>query len=245
MENNHKNKDWQRYVGAFFITVFLFLTAFYLSNFFNNKKIEQIRSIENSIAIDILSSETQFNLLEEFSCGNIDDSILSEELNNLASKIEYSEENSIGSKEELLGLRKYYSLLQIKDYLLMRKAEEKCNLKITSILYFYSNNKCADCRKQGFILTDIRQDYPNVRVYSFDYNLDLSAIKALKRVYKIPDTGAELPALVIDGKTYEGIQTIETIKSIAPDAFILPEDENSSTTSSTMPEVTPSKKKAK
>ena len=233
MENKN-NKDWKRYLAAFLITGLLFLTAFYLSNFFNNKKIEQIRSIENSIAIDILSSETQFNLLEEFSCGNIDDSILSEELSDLASKIEYSEENNIGSKGELIGLRKYYSLLQIKDYLLMRKAETKCNLKITSILYFYSNEKCADCRKQGFTLTDIRQNYPNVRVYSFDYNLDLSAIKALKRVYKIADEGAQLPALVINGKTYEGFQSIEAIREIAPGVFILPDaDENSSTSSST------------
>ncbi len=226
-----ENKDWKRYIYAFLITAFIFLTAFYLSNFFNNKKIDKIRSIEDSISVDILSSETQFNLLEEFSCGNIDDSILSEELNDLASKIEYGEQNNIGSKEELLGLRKYYSLLQIKDYLLMKKAEAKCNLKITSIIYFYSNNKCSDCEKQGYILTDIRQKYPNVRVYSFDYNLDLSAVNTLKRIYKVEDE-ADLPALIIDGKTYKGLQTIDAIREIVPGVFILPDDENASSTAS-------------
>jgi hypothetical protein len=226
-----ENKDWKRYVIAFLITAFLFLTAFYLSNYFNNKKIDQIRSIENSISIDILSSETQFNLLQEFSCGNVDDSILSEELNDLASKIEYGEENSIASKEELLSLRKYYSLLQIKDYLLMKEAEDKCHLKITSIIYFYSNNECVDCEKQGYILTDIRQKYPNVRVYSFDYNLDLSAIDALKRIYKLPDENG-LPALVINGKTYKGLHTIDDIRDIVPGVFVL-SDEDASTTSST------------
>lgn len=224
-----KNTEWKRYLIAFFITAFLFLTAFYLSNYFNNKKIDQIRSIENSISVDILSSETQYNLLSELSCNNVDDSILSKELNDLAGKIEYGEEQSIGSKEELLSLKKYYSLLQIKDFLLMQKAEEKCNLKVTSIIYFYSNkDNCSDCEKQGFILTDIRQNYPNVRVYSFDYNLDLSAISALKSIYKI-NSEAELPALVVNGKAYYGLQTIEAIRTIAPGVFTLPE-ENATTT---------------
>jgi hypothetical protein len=224
-----KNTEWKRYLIAFFITAFLFLTAFYLSNYFNNKKIDQIRSIENSISVDILSSETQYNLLSELSCNNVDDSILSKELNDLAGKIEYGEEQSIGSKEELLSLKKYYSLLQIKDFLLMQKAEEKCNLKVTSIIYFYSNkDDCADCEKQGFILTDIRQNYPNVRVYSFDYNLDLSAINALKSIYKI-NNETELPALVVNGKAYYGLQTIDAIRTIVPGVFTLP-DENATTT---------------
>lgn len=200
--------------------------AFYLSNFFNKKKIEEIRSIQNSIAVDILSSETQYNLLSELSCSNVDDSILSQELNELAAKIEYGEQNNIGSKEELLSLRKYYSLLQIKDYLLMKKTQEKCNLKVTSIIYFYSNaNDCSDCEKQGYILTDIRQNYPNVRVYAFDYNLELSALKALIATYKVREP-ERLPALVVNGKVYYGLQTFEDIQAIAPTVFVVPEEKS-------------------
>lgn len=215
--------DWKRYVIAFFITAFLFLTAFYLSNFFSNKKIEEIRNIENSISVDILSSETQYDLLSELSCNNVDDSILSQELNDLAAKIEFSEEQGIGSDSEIQGLKKYYSLLQIKDYLLMKKAEEKCNIKITSIIYFYSNKGCDDCQKQGYILTDVRQNYPNVRVYAFDYDLDLSALKALIAIYKVKEP-EKLPALIINNKVYYGLQQFEDIQKIVPDVFVV-EDE--------------------
>jgi hypothetical protein len=52
-----------------------------------------------------------------------------------------------------------------------------------------------------------------VRVYSFDYNLDLSTIKALRSIYKISDT---LPAVVIQGKTYQGFQTLEQVRAILP-----------------------------
>jgi hypothetical protein len=220
-----RKTEWKRYVTAFLITAFLFATAFFLSNFFNNKKIEEIRSIENSISIDILSSETQYNLLSELSCNTVDDSILSQELSELAAKIEYGEEQSIGSDEELKSLRKYYSLLQIKDYLLMKKAEEKCNLKVTSIIYFYSNkDACEECEKQGFILTDLRQTYPSARVYAFDYNLDLSAIKALISIYKVNQSD-KLPALIIGRKVYYGLKTIEDIKAIAPNSFAEPKEE--------------------
>ncbi len=217
------NTDWKRYFVAFLITAFLFGMAFVLSNFFNNKKIEAIRSIQDSISLDILSSETQYNLLSELSCSNIDDSLLSKELNELASKIEYGEQNNIGSKEELLSLRKYYSILQIKDYLLMKKTEEKCGLRITNIIYFYSNKvDCSDCEKQGYILTDIRQNYPNVRVYAFDYNLDLSALSALKTIYRVKEP-ERLPALIVNGKVYYGLQEFEDIQNIAPKVFVVSE----------------------
>lgn len=216
--------EWKKYVIAFIITAFLFLTAFYLSNFFSNKKIEEIRNIENSISIDILSSETQYDLLAELSCNNVDDSILSQELNDLAAKIEFSENQELGSDAERASLRKYYSLLQIKDFLLMKKAEDKCGFKTTSIVYFYSNKvDCKDCEKQGYILTDIRQDYPNVRVYAFDYNLDLSALKALIAIYKV-NQPERLPALIVNGKVYYGLQQFEDIQAIAPEVFVVEEE---------------------
>ncbi len=221
---NNNRSEGVKYIIAFVITAFLFLTAFYLSNFFSNKKIKEIRNIENTIAIDILSSETQFDLLEELSCGNVNDSILSQELNDLAAKIEFSENQELGSDEERASLRKYYSLLQIKDYLLMKKAEDKCGLKTTNIIYFYSNKiDCEDCEKQGYILTDIRQDYPDVRVYAFDYNLDLSALKALITIYKVKEP-ERLPALVINGEVYYGLQQFEDIQAIVPDVFIVAEE---------------------
>lgn len=226
------NNDWKRYLVAFLITAFLFAMAFFLSNFFNNRKIQEIRSIQDSISVDILSSETQYDLLSELSCSNIDDSLLSQELNELAYKIEYGEENNIGSKEELTSLRKYYSLLQIKDYLLMKKTQEKCDLKVTSIIYFYSNKDvCSDCEKQGYILTDIRQNYPNVRVYAFDYNLDLSALSALKSIYKIREP-ERLPALIVNGKVYYGLQEFEDIQSIAPTVFVVEDEVKAATSTS-------------
>jgi len=85
--------DWKKYVIVFFITLTLFATASALSNYFGNKKIDQLKLIQDKIAIDILSSETQFSLLSELSCKNISDSVLSDELGELGQKLEWGQEN--------------------------------------------------------------------------------------------------------------------------------------------------------
>src|SRR3990167_3995960 len=145
--------DWKKYVIVFFITALLFLTASYVSNYFGNKRIDQIKSIQDKIAIDILSSETQYSLLSELSCKNISDSGFSRELGELGSKIEWGE-NNLGATEEVEYLKKYYALLQIKDYLLSKRIAERCKTKSAFILYFYTTAaNCSDCQREGFVLS--------------------------------------------------------------------------------------------
>ena len=178
------------------ITVGLFLTAGYLSNYFGNKKIDQLKSIQEKIAIDILSSETQFSLLSELSCKNVSGSMLSGELDELGRKLDWGQ-NNLGATDEVSYLKKYYSLLQIKDYLLMKKISASCGVKSAFILYFYTTaENCSFCEKESLVLTSLRNKYEELRVYSFDYSINLSAVKALLQIYKIKDT--ELPALIIE-----------------------------------------------
>jgi uncharacterized protein YdcH (DUF465 family) len=116
-----KKQDILRYVIVFFITLTIFVIAGSFSSFLNNRKLSEIKRIQDKISIDILSSETQFQLLQEVSCKDFTPS-LSDELNELSEKITYSE-NNIKSKSEVTELKRYYGLLQIKDYLLMKKFE--------------------------------------------------------------------------------------------------------------------------
>jgi len=210
----NKKNDWKKYIIVFFITIALFAVAAGLSNFFTNKKLNDIRSIQNKLSTDILSSETQFLLLSDLSCKQDSGEVnLSGELNDLAQKINYAEQN-LEDNSQVIELKKEYSLLEIRDYLLIKKINEKCGEKFTPILYFYTTaNNCTECVKQGYVLTNLREKYPVLRVYSFDYSLNLSALKALLTIYKIKDT--ELPAVVINDKTYTGFQSLEKIEEKA------------------------------
>lgn len=206
-----------KYILAFVITALIFATAIIANNFFNTKRIEQIRSLEEGISIDILSLETQFELLQEQSCKNIsEDSVLSRELDTLANKLSFAEAQLGADNEEVLRLKRHYSLLEIKDLLLMQKVSEKCNLEPIFLLYFYSNEKgeCEDCERQGYVLTELANQYPQLRIYSFDYNLDLSAVETLISVREIP---SELPALVINDTPYTGFKSMEEIEEILPE----------------------------
>jgi len=209
--------NWTKYILAFVITALVFSTAVVANNFFNAKRIEQIRSLEEGISIDILSLETQFELLQEQSCKNIsEDSVLSRELDTLANKLSFAEAQLGADNAEVLRLKSHYSLLEIKDLLLMQKVSEKCNLEPIFLLYFYSNKKgeCADCKRQGYVLTELSKQYPQLRVYSFDYNLDLSAVETL---ISLKNISGDLPAMVINDELYSGFQTLEDIKEILPE----------------------------
>jgi hypothetical protein len=206
--------DWKKYIIVFFITATLFLSAFYVTNYFYNNKISQLKSIQDNISIDILSSETQFSLLQELSCKDVNNSVLSQEINSIADKINYSEKNFSTDNTDIGYLKRYYSLLEIKDYLLMKKISERCGTKNSFILYMYSPDPtCTDCVKQEYVLSALREKYPQLRIYSFDYDLNLSAIKALISIYKIP---SKVPVMVIDGKNYQGFKTIEEVEKIIP-----------------------------
>lgn len=215
--------SYKKYIIVFIITGAIFGTAFYVSNSLNQKRLDQVRDIEDKVSVDILSSETQFNLLAESSCENISEgNTLSSEMNDLGAKLDYTEKQ-LGSKNEaVINLKRYYSLLEIKDYLLSKKIGEKCNVKPLTILYFYpSGQECKNCEKASITLTYFRENYPTLRVYSFDYGLPLTAVKTLISIHKVENN---FPAIVFGNKTFYGLTDIESFEKVIPELKKLRED---------------------
>lgn len=204
----------KKYVIAFAITAVIFGTAIFVSNILSQKKLEDVRAIENRVALDILSSETQFALLEETSCRDIAPGFLSKELGSIGERLTYAENQTEFNNEDLEYLKRSYFLLEIKDYLLMKRLTEKCGEKPSFILYFYSTkDACEECQKTGYVLTALRDKYPDLRVYSFDYHFDLGAIGTLVSIYKVK---SDLPALIINGISYYGFHSMEELEETVP-----------------------------
>jgi len=102
-------------------------------------------------------------------------------------------------------------LLEIRDYLATKQIASACGLKPITVLYFYSNaGDCSTCDKAGYALSYLHNTYPNVRVYSFDYNLDLGALKTLISLNKIEK---KFPAFVIQGKDFYGFTTLTDLEA--------------------------------
>ena len=206
--------DSRKYIIAFAITAIIFGTAIFVSNILSQKKLEDVRTIENRVALDILSSETQFALLQETSCKDIGPSFLSKELGSIGEKLAYAENQTGFDLGDVDYLKHSYFLLEIKDYLLMKRLTEKCGIKPTFILYFYSTeDTCEECERMGYVLTALRDKYPDLRVYSFDYHFDIRAISTLISIYKVK---SDLPALIINGETYYGFYSVEELEKTVP-----------------------------
>lgn len=207
---------WKKYIFVLVLTCGVFAVSWYVSSTFNQRRIVEMRDIQQKIATDILSSETDFSLLQEMSCDAINQTITSEELSSLASRISFTEDSLATDQVELL--KKQYTLLQVKDFLLHKRISERCKTTLTTVLYFYGTGEsCKECTKQGYVLDAAREKYSELRIYSFDYNLDISTIRALKSIYKV---GENLPALVVNGKTYTGFKTLEELEGLLPKEFI-------------------------
>jgi hypothetical protein len=205
-----KKIDWFKYIATFLITSGLFFTIIYVTKVINEKRFSEIRSIQDKISVDLLSSETQFALLKSAGCTDDGNSILAPEIGKLGDRLSIMESSLGPDNSDVINLKRYYSLLQMKDYMLTKELASRCKVKPVTILYFYSN-ECSECTKQGYVLTELRAKYPRLRIYAFDSGLDLSAIKTLEALNNISDTR---PSLVIDQQAYAGFKSQDDIETI-------------------------------
>ena len=217
MDNPKKKIHLQHYLLTFLIAGLIFAAGFWVSAELDRLRLSQVNNLRQDLQLDVLSAETQFSLLSTNVCQHIDSSALTSELYSMGQRLDYMESALGNDNQTVIRLKKQYSLLEIKQWQLTKKAQEQCGTEVIPILYFYSNRKdCPTCSQQGYVLTYLRSKYPFLRVYSFDANLDLSAIKTLKSLYSLKN---ELPAIVIDDKPYYGFRDRAAIEKILPKAF--------------------------
>lgn len=197
------------------ITIVLAGTVAYAVAYLNNARINELTAIEDQLSIDTLSLETQFSLLESAPCESATSStILSSELSDLGDRLSYAEGQLGKNNAQVVRLKKQYSILEIRDYLITKQLAVACGTKPVTVLYFYSNaGDCADCDKAGYALSYLHTTYPSLRVYSFDYTLDLGALKTLIAVTKVD---GPLPAFVINGKHSYGFTTLADFEKQFP-----------------------------
>jgi hypothetical protein len=99
-------------------------------------------------------------------------------------------------------------------------------------LYFYSNNgDCTnECDRAAYALSYLHQTYPALRVYSFDYNLDVGALKTLESIEAVK---APFPAFVINHKLYNGFTDLDTFEKDFPPALFATSTATSTASTST------------
>lgn len=206
------NPETKKYITVFFITLGIFIIVFGMVNYLNKQKLAEIDDLQRKITADLIATETQFNLLKSAPCNAVGNTILSVELGELGRKLDFAETNQGANDPEVLQLKKYYSLLQVKDYLLMQELASKCDINTDSLLYFYSDD-CEECVKQGYVLTEFKKSYPKLRIYSFDSDLDFSVIDTFIGLYDFEDV---YPTVIAHDRTYQGFIGLSELEELFP-----------------------------
>lgn len=200
---------------ALVITIALVATVAYAISYLNRQRVEALSAIEAQLSIDTISLDTQFSLLEAAPCDNATSTDITGDLTDLGNRLSYTE-NQLGSDNaQVIRLKQQYSLLEIRDYLVTKKLAAACGTKPVTVLYFYSNvaGDCPECDKAGYALSYLRDTYPTLRVYSFDYHLGLGALETLIGIEKVP---AKFPAFVINGKASYGFTSLADFQTRFP-----------------------------
>lgn len=226
------------YIAALLITAAMFLAAFGVSALLNERRVEELKTMEERLALDILSLETQFDLFDAVSCEQLkENNPMTAELGELGARLAFMEGELGADDPRVVQLKKTYSLLSIKDLVLLRRMRERCGFGPLPLLYFYSNTPgaCPSCKEQGYVLTRLAREVPEIRIYAFDYDLPLSALDIFEALTHVTPP---LPVLHFEGKTVHGFHSLEALMEVFPLLATLrqePQQAATSTASQTPP----------
>ena len=206
---DRKKIKTSRYLAAIAITILIFMIGYLVSSEIDNLKLSKLSFLEQDLRIDALGSELYLQLVQGDLCNNVNSTLYTEELSTYGKRVAYLESIYGFSSQETMQLKNYYSLLEIRHWIILKNINLECNQDVPYVLYFYTNYGCTDCEDQGLVLTNVHTNYPLFNTYSFEFVLNNSATDFLKEKYNI--TPNKLPALVIDDQIYYGFQSKDTL----------------------------------
>lgn len=201
-----------KYLAVFATTTLIFVIGVFIGHWVTNAKLSKVDDLEQNMKVDTMAIELQYLLIAEDPCSYLNATPLTEELYGIGTKLDYMENQLGETNPNVLRIKEYYSLLEVRHWLYMKKVNKECNQTNPLILYFYSNQgDCPTCKEQGFVLNYLHRKYPSINIYSFDTNINDIALDTIKDIYGIKK---ETPALIISDKVYIGFRNSKDIEKL-------------------------------
>jgi len=207
-----KKERKRAYFFAAILTIVLYLAGIFTGVFIQRAEENQLKLKTEDLKRSIENTQLEYFYLnsigDKIPCNSL--SILINETTENVRKIGQELVEIEKSKENIDSLKKEYSVLSVKGWLLNNYLKEKCYLNDHVILYFYSV-PCEKCIKQGNILDQLRENkVKNMKVFVLDVNVDEPIVQTLKKTYNITAT----PAIIINEKKYEGLIQQEELEKL-------------------------------
>jgi len=205
---------YRNLIIAFIAAAAIFSSGLFLGEKITSFKIQEVGQVQEDLKNSLASLELRYKLLEANVCEFSSFNEFGEELDELGNRIANIEAGYDKDDSRVLSLKEPYFLLEIRHYLLLKEAKEKCGSDYDLVLYFYSNDEeqCKDCDNQGYILGYLQKKigYDKIKVYSFDVRSDSPSVQTLRDIHDI----RQVPSIAVNEETYEGFLTLEEIERI-------------------------------
>jgi len=205
-----RKPQWDRMLLAALIAALLFTLGLLLGHLMSLYTKSNTEILTQSVYNDLMETQIQKDLLNEYPCSDQGLTLLSGRLDNIGSTLDLLEKRLGIENEEVLNIKRMYILLQLNHYLLEEKRNKECFSNDTLIFFFYSN---VDSSQKGTDIANIlqyaRTNYRNIKVYSFDNQIKLDAIEVMKTEYNI----TALPVVVINSKKIDRLNSINDLLS--------------------------------
>jgi len=199
---------------AFVVAAIIFFSGLFLGEKITSIKVQEVGQFQEELRNSLASLELRYKLLESNVCEFSNFNEFGEELDALGARISNIEAGYDKDNPRVLSLKEPYFLLEIRHYLLLKEAKDKCGEDYDLVLYFYSNDRgqCKVCDNQGYILGYLQKKagYDKIKVYSFDARSESPSVQTLKSIHDI----TQVPAMVINEKTYTGFLALDEIEEI-------------------------------
>jgi len=196
---------------AFIIATILFAAGFLIGYAVSYSKYQSISNSQENIRYNLLSLDLEKELLSS-SCTLFDPFSFAEELDNNGRLLDILEQRFGKFDSRVLDQKKDYSMLGIQHLLLVNQYNKQCKGNITTLLFFYSNDKdyASEAERIGTVLSTIKQQDNNIMVYSFDFSLDSQLLRMFKARYNVTKPNI---IIVNENKTIENLNGITELEN--------------------------------
>jgi len=216
VEERKISKD--KYIMAGVLTFLIFSLGLALGFLLEDHRYNLIEEINQEQDVNYLSLQLQYLYLTAFqdydSCPILAAALqktvvdLSESLEKVITVEE--EKNLPGDRQEMVLRR--YALDNLRYWLLAKESQERCNLDIVNIMYFYSGD-CESCPDQGTILTYFKNVFGE-KVLIFPINMDLRPEEAMVDVVGSQFNITSYPTIIINNNKYVGMVKKDQLQEI-------------------------------
>lgn len=214
-----------KYIVAAVLTILIFSLGFSLGIIIDNFRIKDVEQNNRKQEVDYASLQMQYLYLSSLEHDAQNCAVLSKALEEIVAQLgesldeflEYKKETQLNKEQYLIAHRKYL-IDNIRYWFFATKTQEKCEMDLTTVLYFYSGENCDVCPDQGFVLTYFKNLYQE-RLLIFPIDVDMQEDEPLISMLVSKYDVTKFPTIIMDGAKHEGFIAKDDMSELICDSF--------------------------